>query len=254
MFRGALVGTFFILFLAWLNSPRKPDTVMFLFDASPSMAEEVEDGSRIDVARAALKATVSDIAEPVGLVAFGSLPCGAEVLVTPKPGAAGDVAHALDAVIPIEGTPIAAAFRESAAVVELDSPGRHSFVLLSDGEENCGGDAVAVVQDLIKAHANLEIHVVAFQPTLESSKHLRRIASAGRGRYIEANKSSDLGPALGLSTGAPLSWIRAECFSLLLIGAVLSGVRRLLDLCMRPAPAESMPVPPEAQDREKPAA
>ena len=100
-------------------------------------------------------------------------------------------------------TPIAAALKQVASDLK-GVTGPRIVVLVTDGEENCGGNPAAAVKAL--AHAGFDVHVniVGFQI---GSKALRAQmaawAKAGNGSFFNAASSGDLNAAVSRAVGAP---------------------------------------------------
>ncbi|MGR3433882.1 MAG: vWA domain-containing protein [Shimia sp.] len=144
---------------------------MLVFDGSGSMAQFQRDPSaptRIDDARIALARALPDITRlrDVGLVTYGGVGAAACAGVVthfpPIPDAAGAIVGTVDAMVPGGLTPIAEGLREAALVLSYrDTPG--IIVLVTDGNETCGGTPCAVAAGLAREAEDLTIHVVGFR-------------------------------------------------------------------------------------------
>ena len=78
------------------------------------------------------------------------------------------------------------------------------MVLVTDGKENCGGDARAAVRRLVRQGDDVHVNIVGFaldQPSIR--KALAAWAKAGHGSYYDSTGSSDLNQALAQAVGAP---------------------------------------------------
>jgi hypothetical protein len=73
---------------------------------------------------------------------------------------------------------------------------RNAVVLVSDGEDTCGGDPCAGAAALASAGLNLKIHVVGFDVNREQRAQLECIADKGGGLYFQADDSAGLEKAL----------------------------------------------------------
>lgn len=141
---------------------------MLVFDGSASMAElgfDVTAPTRMDEARAALTRAMPDIApvRRVGLVTYG--PGGADACsgitlrFRPLADAADPVIDAVGALSPTGLTPIAASVARAVEVLEGDG----IVVLVTDGNETCGGRPCALGYDLAAAAPELTVHVIGFR-------------------------------------------------------------------------------------------
>lgn len=144
---------------------------MLVFDGSASMAELGFDPTaptRIEDARAALRRAMPHIApvRRVGLLVYGPGPegtCeGINLHFPPRPDAAEAVIGAIETVDPNGLTPLTASVREAAEVLDYrNRPG--IVVLVTDGNETCGGRPCATGKDLAIAARDLTIHVIGFR-------------------------------------------------------------------------------------------
>lgn len=91
-------------------------------------------------------------------------------------------------------TPLAASLELAAA--SLPPGGNNTIILLSDGEETCGGDPCAVAEALAAANINLVVHTVGFVVEDLARSQLECIASVARGEYYDAQDASQLTEAL----------------------------------------------------------
>jgi Ca-activated chloride channel family protein len=144
---------------------------MLVFDGSASMGEitfETGPDTRIVEARAALRRALP-LVEPfrrIGLMTYG--PGGADACsgltlhFPPIAGAAGPVQRAVDALEPAGLTPLAAAVEAAAeALAYRERPAL--VVLVTDGNETCGGTPCAAARRMAAAAHDLTIHVVGFR-------------------------------------------------------------------------------------------
>lgn len=144
---------------------------MIVFDGSASMAEIGADAARptrIDEARAAMAGILPEVeaVRRIGLVTYG--PGGADactgirLVLPPVPRAAARVTAALDTLVPAGLTPLAAAVETAAEA--LDHRRRPAIiVLVTDGNETCGGRPCALSDRLAAESADLTIHVIGFR-------------------------------------------------------------------------------------------
>lgn len=179
------------------------DNIYLIMDASGSMLARVGEVRKIDIARTAMGDLVQNLPESsnVALRTYGRQrpdDCSDVELVTPlAPLDRGNLAAQIAAIEPINlsRTPIGS----SLAQIPNDLgavTGETLVVLMSDGEENCDGDPVAVARQLHADRPNLRINVVGFNIAPELRDKLVAVATAGGGSYFDANDVAQLSAAL----------------------------------------------------------
>lgn len=147
------------------------EDAMLVFDASSSMAANMaEPGrpARITEAREALRLALPDIAlyRRLGLVVYGPgerTGCGhVRLHLSPMPDAAEIIMAELDALRPDGNTPLTTAV-DAAVDSVAAANGRGQVVLITDGEESCGGQTCSVARDIAMDHPGVTVHVVGFR-------------------------------------------------------------------------------------------
>lgn len=145
---------------------------MLVFDGSASMAEvgaNWSDPTRIAEARAALRRAMPDITQVrrVGLLTYGpggSDACaGIALHFAPMPDTSAAVIAAIDGLEPGGLTPIAASVGAAAGVLGPDG----IVVLVTDGNETCGGRPCALGAQLAVDAPGLTVHVIGFRVALD---------------------------------------------------------------------------------------
>ncbi|MGR3320861.1 MAG: vWA domain-containing protein [Pseudooceanicola sp.] len=144
---------------------------MLVFDGSGSMSEigfDVQEETRIEEARRAVARAMPQIApfRRVGLVTYGpggTDSCsGINVHFGPRAGAAAAVVAGIDALRPGGLTPLSASVTAAAEVLSYRSePGL--VVLVTDGNETCGGRPCALGAELAANARDLTVHVIGFR-------------------------------------------------------------------------------------------
>ncbi|SFL32291.1 vWA domain-containing protein [Shimia haliotis] len=148
---------------------------MLVFDGSTSMAEisfETGPNTRIKEAREAIRRAMPDI-EPyrrVGLMIYGPGPKGAcsnlDLRFGPKEASAGPVIAAIDGLQPDGLTPLTDAVRQAAEVMDYrNSPG--VVVLVTDGNETCGGRPCEMAREFRATARDLVVHVIGFRAEVD---------------------------------------------------------------------------------------
>ena len=194
-------------------------SVVFVLDLSGSMDDAAGDGrSRLEAAKAALAQVLAgaptDGSQEYALTTFSG--CGG---VSVPIDFTVDVQGVVDYSAGLRadgGTPLAAALRK-AQHLALDEASSEDIllVLLSDGEETCDGDPVAVAEKIgqgvrAKAVASLgvlakviSVNTIGFgvEPGSAADQQIQEIAKKAGGNYFRASETADLALALGQASG-----------------------------------------------------
>ncbi|WP_162891320.1 VWA domain-containing protein [Aeromicrobium sp. A1-2] len=179
-------------------------SVVLVLDGSGSMKESSGDGrTRMEAAQAGLRSVIKAVPADakVGLRAYGSTisdgkgSCQDSELLVPvdtvdRPALTAGVKK----LRPLGNTPIAYSLKQ--AFKDLPDKGPRSIVLVSDGEENCGGDPCEVARDLRKQGTDFYLDVVGLQVDAKARDQLTCIASAGGGTYYDVQDISRLDSTL----------------------------------------------------------
>lgn len=198
---------------------------MLVFDGSASMAEvahDVTQAPRILEAREAVRRALPGIAavRDVGLLTYGpggSGSCsGIALRVPPGPDTAGAVISALEALEPGGLTPLAASVERAAEALDYRTrPG--VVVLVTDGDETCGGRPCALGAHLAATGTDLQVHVIGFRivddifrwnsPEAEGyggPTVAKCLADATGGLYVSTRTVGELVRALERTLGCPV--------------------------------------------------
>jgi len=166
------------------------------------MAQALAGQTKMQAAKQAFDGLLSDLAPgtPVGLEVYGhhgDRDCAALEIVQPvAPLDAPSIRAHVQALQPLHGaTPIAAALERAGEALATRS-GPRAIVLISDGEETCGGDPVAVARRLRAQGVGVVIHVVGLAVTVAERSQLEAIASQGGGSYHTVGNASELEASL----------------------------------------------------------
>ena len=198
---------------------------VLVFDGSGSMGEIGFDSgadTRIVEARAAVRRAMPGIApfRRVGLLIYGPGPndaCGnIELRFAPRPDAAGPVIDAIDGLRPDGLTPLTVAVAQAAEVLDYRSrPG--VVVLVTDGNETCGGRPCALADALAAEARDLTVHVIGFRAVVDffrwnnpeqdphtSTTVARCLADATGGLFVTTETVDELVAALQATLGCPV--------------------------------------------------
>ena len=192
-----------ISLLFGIASASAASRIEYILDVSGSMNALSGGEKRIDAAKKSLTSMVQGI--PDGTVVALRLyshrvppadkanSCKDTELVIPfgpinKPQFLGVV----NGVNPLGQTPIAYSLEQAANDFQLGADEAQTIILVSDGEESCGGDPVAVAKALIAKGFKLKINVIGFDVDANAKNQLAAIASATGGQYFDVKDSSSL--------------------------------------------------------------
>lgn len=174
--------------------------VEVIFDASGSMGSLLPDGtSRIDAAKQVLDTLVGEVlpeGTPFALRAFGHLTpqsCESRLEVPLGPLDREAAYAAIDAIQPklLSQTPIADALRQVASDLEGGEGG--AVVLITDGEESCGGDPAAAVDELRAAGIDVNLSIVTLGVESEEVRAgFEALAQRAGGAFASAEDTAAL--------------------------------------------------------------
>ena len=192
---------------------------MIVFDASGSMAGNTVQGlfsdiTRIDEVRKALGQVLPGITKfrKVGLITYGPGPygqCNVDLAFPPIPNAADRIMSVVNALNPAGKTPLVAAVKQAAEVLDYQTE-KGVVVLVTDGEETCGGAPCALGQWLKTNSRALTVHVIGYQlrgyswTGAQSILDVKCLAEETGGLYITAENWQDLVKAFEKTLGCPM--------------------------------------------------
>ncbi len=192
--------------------------VEVILDASGSMLKRLSGERRIEIAKDALENLASHVI-PAGtrfaLRVFGHKEadsCRTDLEIPVAPLNAGAVSAKLRTIQAknLAKTPIAA----SLGKVKQDLAGISgpvTVVLLTDGEETCGGDPGAAIEDLLRSGFDVRVNIVGFAINeLELKEQFESWARIGGGRYIEAFDKKELQEAMQRSLDTPFEVLSGD--------------------------------------------
>jgi len=201
------------------DPPPCTEDAMIVFDASGSMAGNMNQGiattkPRINEVRAALARALPSVTHHrrVGLITYGPGPyeqCNVELNLRPAPDAGPQIMHDVNALNPSGKTPLSAAVRGAADVLDFrNKPG--VILVLTDGEETCDGAPCALGKLLHSQAQQLTIHVIGFRMKnflwtgAQSILDVQCLAETNNGLYISADDQDELVAAFKKTLGCPM--------------------------------------------------
>lgn len=197
-------GTLEVRMASGEQSPGATPNLAIILDASGSMLARIDGAPKTVIARQALIALVERLPETtnVALRTYGhrrANDCSdTELVQAPAPLRRADLIDRISAIRPVNGgrTPIAQSLDDMARdLAGVD--GEVLIVLVSDGDETCGGDPVATAAALHTANPRLRVSVIGFNIEQEEwRQRLEDIAESGGGAYFDAANAAQLADAL----------------------------------------------------------
>lgn len=195
------------------------EDAMLVFDASGSMAGNVTQGigktiPRINEVRSALAKVLPSITRfrRVGLITYGPGPyqqCNVQLALKPMPDAAAPILEEVNGLNPAGKTPLTAAVEQAAEVLDYrNKPGL--IVVITDGEETCGGLPCSIGKQLHEDAFQLTIHIIGFRlrdyfwTGEQSILDVKCLAERNNGLYLPADAEQDLVDALEKTLGCPM--------------------------------------------------
>src|SRR3974377_1921522 len=195
------------------------DGAMIVFDASGSMAGNVDQGlatikPRIDEVRAALSQVLPSATRfrRVGLITFGPGPynqCNVQLNFAPLLHAAVPIMNAVNALTPGGKTPLTSAVQQAADVLDYrNKPG--VVVVVTDGEETCGRSPCELGEQLHAAALQLTVHIIGYRienyswTGEQSIVEAKCLAERNNGLYITAESEEDLVAAFEKTLNCPM--------------------------------------------------
>ncbi len=177
-----------------------PEVIMII-DASGSMNDRFGgSGSRLDAAKSASGGMIRSLppAVDVGLVDFDA--CGHvrrdKFYSAPDRGALlGEIGR----LTPRAGTPLAQAISRAGAIASGTTPS--VVVVVTDGNDSCGGDPCAAAAAVHRARPNVIINVIDLSDTAEDARVLQCVASKGGGTVLRPGDPLDLNNKMKQAVG-----------------------------------------------------
>jgi Ca-activated chloride channel family protein len=198
------------------------EDAMLVFDASGSMSgngwgygsENPSAISRIDKVRAALAKVLPRVTRMrrVGLITYGPGPwqqCNVQLDLKPAPDAAKRILDVVNGLTPAGQTPLSKSVLQAADVLDyVAKPG--VIVLLTDGEETCGGNPCDVGKQLKQEGLQFTVHVIGLRVRgitwtgEQSVVETKCLAEETGGLFSTVETERELVEALEKTLGCPM--------------------------------------------------
>ena len=207
-----------------LDRERSPctDDAMLVFDASGSMSSKIGGSgaahavTRIDMVRDALSKILPGVTRvrSVGLMSYGPThnpglfnQCdNIELKLLPEPNAAARIIALVQSLVPAGGTPLTRAVEQGAEILDFRRKPA-VIVVLTDGEDTCGGSPCRVGKALHDAAAQLTIHVIGLGAKGSGAGRVvetKCLAEHNSGLYLTPETADDLAADLQKTLGCPM--------------------------------------------------
>ncbi|MFQ3633577.1 VWA domain-containing protein [Roseiflexus sp.] len=181
--------------------------IQLVFDASGSMAQRIGNETKIQAAQRAIERIIDTLPDSpdlnVGFRVFGhegdsseaqkARSCQSTALLVPVQGVNKELLRQqARAWKPAGWTPISLALQKAGEDLQPGEHVRNVIIMVTDGEETCGGDPCAVAKALAESQAEVRIDVVGFGLTPDVAKTLRCVAENSGGVYTDAQDGNAL--------------------------------------------------------------
>lgn len=206
---------------------------LLVIDASGSMDEFIPpeyNETKMEAAKRAATSFVDRTEEEIGLVVFdecdyqGDISSGGIRLLQDFTTDKSSLKGKINDLSPNWDTPIADALEESKAYIQ-STRGYGTIILITDGEETCGGDPVSVAGDIYGENLG-RVHVIGYLIGGEAEETAMEIASAGGGQYYSVESADELEAALTQISEGDLDLLCCSPAALLLLPFVGYFLRR----------------------------
>ncbi|HIP50072.1 MAG TPA: VWA domain-containing protein [Candidatus Pacebacteria bacterium] len=187
--------------------PQKKKNLVLIFDASGSMAAQIDGKRKIDIAKEAAWKFIDQVDNEdnfaLSIVVYGHKGGNAQSQKSMSCAGIDEIYHLgnVDAEIAKSKlnkfdatgwTPIAGSFQKAKEILS-DKPNDENFILLvSDGKEMCDGDPVATIAAIKSEGLNVKADVIGFDVGGTDEAQLKAIAEAGDGDYFSVSNAVDL--------------------------------------------------------------
>lgn len=181
-----------------------PTRVIVAIDGSGSMAGAIGGQTKLELARQSALGFIDGLPSTVqaSLLVFGqqgdnseagkAKSCrGVDVLAPMSTDRAGLTA-AVKEVRATGWTPLAAGLERAQALLDTGAkPGEQVIYVVSDGEETCGGDPVAVARRINGGNTRAVVNIIGFGLPSKEAAALKAVADAGGGGFVNVQSRAD---------------------------------------------------------------
>ncbi|MFZ4451521.1 VWA domain-containing protein [Salibacterium aidingense] len=182
-----------------------PANIVILLDASGSMAQVMEERTKMGLAKEAINEFAASMPEGanVSLRVYGhkgsseekdkKISCGStEVVYELQPYDTEPFQQALGKFEPVGFTPLAKAIAETEKDFEDEEDAEENMIyVVSDGVESCGGDPVEEAKKLHESDIDAVVNIIGFDVNNEGQQDLLNAAEAGGGKFETVDTTDD---------------------------------------------------------------
>lgn len=181
--------------------------ILLILDASGSMAEAAGGFTKMEAAKEAISdyVLITEDLVNIGFMVLGHKgdnteagkpeSCAGVELLSPIGATTGEeIATVMSTLEPTGWTPLAGALTAAEGVFADRIGAANKVILVTDGLETCGGDPIAVAEQLhLNPNIELTVDVVGFGIQSQAdAAQLQQIAEAGGGVYYDAQTPQDI--------------------------------------------------------------
>lgn len=181
-----------------------PIRVVVAIDGSGSMAGRLGGQTKLDMARRAASSFVDGLPASVeaSLLVFGqqgsndeagkARSCASIDLLAPMSTDRARLVAGVRKLKAVGWTPLAMALERAESLLETASiAGEQVIYVVSDGEETCGGDPVAVARRINAGKTRAVVNVIGFGLPSREAAALKAVADAGGGKFVNVANQTD---------------------------------------------------------------
>ena len=174
---------------------------MLVFDGSNSMWGEIDNVSKIEIAKDAVNVLLDEWkpSEPLGMVAYGhrqTQSCS-DVEVLAQPGSTfGQIRRAVGSVSPQGRTPLTEALLTASRTLITQQAKNPTLILLTDGIDTCQQDPCEVANRLKSFRADFRVHSIGFNMDPKAQENIKCLSEETGGRFFEAQSRESLSRAM----------------------------------------------------------
>ncbi|OQX25386.1 MAG: hypothetical protein BWK80_15855 [Desulfobacteraceae bacterium IS3] len=193
-----MLGIFLILSVPIVSdSICQAENLIFILDASGSMASEIKGKPKIEIMKNAFGELAKNFspAYKVGLIAYGHRYKGdcndAEELIPAAPFDRKNFTDKIQSIKAVGMSALSFSLQKAAESIR-DKKEKNILILLADGQDACNIDACALLREMKAGGARFILHVIAFDVSGDAEKSLVCLAGAGGGTYFSAKNAGEL--------------------------------------------------------------
>lgn len=181
-----------------------PTRVIVAIDGSGSMAGRIGGQTKLELARQSALGFIDGLPStvPAALLVFGqqgdnseagkAKSCRGVDVLAPMSIDRADLTAAVKQVRATGWTPLAAGLERAQSLLGTAArPGEQLIYVVSDGEETCGGDPVAVARRINGGKTRAVVNIIGFGLPSTAATALKAVADAGGGGFVNVSTRAD---------------------------------------------------------------